>query len=367
MRSFSIFNSRFMITRSGGHGVAGPNGRAGTPLPAVLGLAAALAFAALSTPAVRAAAAAADPAPTSVVATADIPTVIVVMGVEGDQEYGNVFAAQSDAWAEIVKSVGAKGILIGGPEASTATDRERLKAALASEAKQGRGELWLVMIGHGTFDGKEAKFNLRGPDVTTADLTEWLKPFARPMAIIDTSSASAPFLNKLSGAGRVVITATRSGAEENYTRFGTHFVKALLSPDSDFDKDGQVSLLEAFLAGSANLAEFYKTEGRLASEHPLIDDNGDGLGTPPDWFRGVRAIKRAANNAAPDGPRALQLALIHSAMEKNLSPEVKAQRDALELKLAALRETKARLDEDEYYRQLEQILLQISALYPKSG
>lgn len=298
--------------------------------------------------------------------TSDIPTVIVVVGVEGDQEYGNVFAAQADAWTEIVKSTGAKGILIGGPEASTATDRERLQAALASEPKQGRGELWLVMIGHGTFDGKEAKFNLRGPDVTTADLAEWLKPFARPMAIIDTSSASAPFLNKLSGAGRVVITATRSGAEENYTRFGTHFVKALLSPDSDYDKDGQVSLLEAFLAGSANLAEFYKTEGRLASEHPLIDDNGDGLGTPPDWFRGVRAIKRAANNAAPDGPRALQLALIHSAREKNLSPEVKAQRDALELKLAALRETKARLDEDEYYRQLEQILLQIAALYPNT-
>ncbi len=342
-------------------------GRAGTPLPAVLGLAAALAFALLSAPAARAAAApvAADPAPTSVLATADTPTVIVVVGVQGDEEYGNVFAAQADAWTEIVRTVGAKGILIAGPEASTEVDRDRLKAALAAEPKQGRGELWLVLIGHGTFDGKEAKFNLRGPDLTTADLAEWLKPIARPMAIINTASSSAPFLNKLSGAGRVVITATRSGAEENYTRFGTHFVQALLAKESDFDKDGQVSLLEAFLAGSASLAEFYKTEGRLASEHPLIDDNGDGLGTAPDWFRGVRAVKRAQNNAAPDGPRALQLALIHSEAEKNLSPEVRTQRDALELKLAALRETKSRLAEDEYYRELEQILLQIAALYPK--
>jgi hypothetical protein len=284
--------------------------------------------------------------------------------VQGEEDFGNVFAAQADAWNEIIRSVNAKGVLIGGPEATTVTDRERLQAALAGEPRQGRGELWIVMIGHGTFDGKEPKFNLRGPDVTGSDLADWLKPIARPTVVVDTTSASAPFMNKLAGAGRVIIT-TRSGQEENYTRFGTHFVRALLSKHSDFDKDGQVSLLEAFLAGSASLAEFYKTEGRLASEHPLLDDNGDGLGTPPDWFRGVRAVKRAQNNAAPDGNRAMQLTLIPSPAERSLTPEVRAQRDALELKLVALRDNKSRMDEDEYYRQLEQLLLQIAALYPK--
>jgi hypothetical protein len=322
---------------------------------------------ACTVPGAFAAAAAAPAAAAPAAPAADVPTVIVVVGVQGEEEFGNVFAAQADAWMEIVRTVGAKGVLIGGPEATTATDRERFQAALAAEPRLGRGELWVVLIGHGTFDGKEPKFNLRGPDVTGSDLAEWLKPIARPTVVVDTSSASAPFMNKLAGAGRVIITATRSGAEENYTRFGTHFVKALLSPDSDFDKDGQVSLLEGFLAGSASLAEFYKTEGRLASEHPLIDDNGDGLGTPPDWFRGVRAVKRAQNNVAPDGTRAMQLSLIPSAAEKSLSPEVRAQRDALELKLVELRDNKSRMDEDAYYRQLEQLLLQIAALYPKGS
>jgi hypothetical protein len=327
-----------------------------------------LALLALANPsALPAAAASAAPTAADSAAATDTPTVIVVVGVQGDEEFGNVFAAQADAWIEIVKSVGAKAVLIGGPEATTQTDHDRLVAALLAEPRTGRGELWLVMIGHGTFDGKEPKFNLRGPDVTGSELADWLKPFARPTVVVDTTSASAPFMNKLAGAGRVIITATRSGAEENYTRFGTYFVKALVAKESDFDKDGQVSLLEGFLAGSASLAEFYKTEGRLASEHPLLDDNGDGLGTPPDWFRGVRAVKRAQNNTAPDGNRAMQLSLIPSAAEKSLSPEVRAQRDALELKLVALRDNKAKLHEDEYYRQLEEILLQIAALFPKGS
>jgi hypothetical protein len=352
-----ISHFKFQIRRGRAGSTSRPRGRCASVLqvllPALLlGFSAPFAFAA----------AAASTAPAT-----DTPTVLVVVGVQGEEEFGNVFASQADAWMEIIRSVGAKGVLIGGPDATTVTDRERLESALATEPRLGRGELWVVLIGHGTFDGKQAKFNLRGPDVTGSDLADWLKPIARPTVVVDTSSASAPFMNKLAGAGRVIITATRSGAEENYTRFGTHFVKALLSKDSDFDKDGQISLLEAFLAGSASLAEFYKTEGRLASEHPLLDDNGDGLGTPPDWFRGVRAVKRAQNNVAPDGNRAMQISLIPSAAEKSLSPEVRAQRDALELKLVELRDNKSRMDEDSYYRELEQLLLQIAALYPKGN
>ena len=137
-----------------------------------------------------------------------------------------------------------------------------------------------MVIGHGTFDGKEAKFNLRGPDLSAADLAEWLKPFRRPVAVINCASASSPFINKLSATNRVIIAATRSGYEQNYARFGEYISSAVADPQADLDKDGQTSLLEAFLMASRRVAEFYNTEGRLATEHALLDDNGDGLGTP---------------------------------------------------------------------------------------
>ncbi|MEO5959333.1 MAG: hypothetical protein ABIR80_09465, partial [Opitutaceae bacterium] len=110
-------------------------------------------------------------------------------------------------------------------------------------------------------------------------------------------------------------------------------------------------------------AEFYKTEGRLATEHALIDDNGDGLGTPSDWFRVVRATKRAKDGAAPDGPRAHQFTLVRSAAEQQLSTELRARRDKLELQIAELRDAKPKMKEEPYYRELEKLLLELAALY----
>jgi hypothetical protein len=220
-----------------------------------------------------------------------------------------------------------------------------------------------VLIGHGTFDGKEAKLNLRGPDVSATELSEWLKPFQRPIAIIDTTSSSAPFLAKLAAPKRVIVSATRSGNEQNYARFGKYLAEALPDPKSDLDKDGQISLLESFLSASHRTMEFYKTEGRLATEHAIIDDNGDGLGTPADWFRGVIATKRARDGASPDGLRAHQFHLVRSAAELQLSPEMRARRDQLEVQLSALREKKAKMNEEKYYQELEKVLLEIAALY----
>jgi hypothetical protein len=199
--------------------------------------------------------------------------------------------------------------------------------------------------------------------VTATELAEWLKPFRRPLAVVDAASSSAPFLNKLSAPGRVVVTATRSGFEQNLTRFGEYFSGALASLDADLDKDGQVSLLEAFLNASSQVREFYQSEGRLATEHALIDDNGDGLGTPAEWFRGVRAIKKADKGAGVDGTRAHQFHLILSEEERRLSPEVRQRRDALELEVVRLRERKADVPEAEYYPQLEKLLLELSRLY----
>jgi hypothetical protein len=109
--------------------------------------------------------------------------------------------------------------------------------------------------------------------------------------------------------------------------------------------------------------QFYKEAGRLATEHALLDDNGDGLGTPADWFRGVRAIKTAANGKSVDGVRAHQLNLVRSQVEQELSPDVRARRDELEKKLSELRSRKAAMKEDEYYNQLENILVETARLY----
>ncbi len=290
-------------------------------------------------------------------------TVIVVAGAPGEDEYATVFAQQVEAWKKVCAQAGAKPIVIGVEAGAATSDRDGLKLALETETKTGSDELWLVLVGHGTFNGKEAKFNLRGLDLAATDLAEWLKPFQRPLAIIATASASAPFLNKLAGKGRVVVSSTRSGNEQNYARFGKFFAEAIGAPTSDLDKDGQVSLLEAFLSGSQRTAEFYKTEGRLATEHALIDDNGDGLGTPADWFRGVRATKQAKDGATLDGTRAHQFHLVRSAAEQQLPPEARARRDALELKIAKLREGKAKMAEAKYFAELEKLLLELAAVY----
>jgi hypothetical protein len=294
---------------------------------------------------------------------ADRATVIVIAGAPGEPEFAPDIALQVTAWAKVSAQANAKHVALGTTENGSQSDHDQIKQTLEREPKTGSGELWIVLLGHGTFDGKEAKLNLRGPDVSATELTEWLKPFKRPIAIIDTTSSSAPFLAKLAAPNRVIVSATRSGNEQNYARFGKFLAEALPDPKSDLDKDGQVSLLESFLSASHRTMEFYKTEGRLATEHALIDDNGDGLGTPADWFRGVIATKRARDGAAADGPRAHQFHLVRSVAEQQLSPEARARRDALELQLSALREKKPKMNEEKYYQELEKVLLEIAALY----
>lgn len=290
--------------------------------------------------------------------------VILVAGAEGDPEFAPDFDAQIAAWTTTSGAAGASLTVVGrGTDGSGPTDRDRLRQLLAAEARDGGAELWLVLVGHGTFDGREAKLNLRGPDVAAAELAEWLKPFTRPLAVVHTTSSSAPFIGKLAAPGRVIVSATRSGNEQNYARFGKYFAEALADPRSDLDRDGQVSLLESFLSAATRTAEFYKTEGRLATEHPLIEDNGDGLGTPPDWFRGVLATKRSADGAAPDGTRAHQFHLVRSAAEQALSAEIRARRDDLEQRLAGLRARKATLAEADYLKELEGILLALAEVY----
>ncbi len=299
------------------------------------------------------------------------------MGAPGEPEFSSNFVSQVDHWMKACERGRANTICIGLAEnvavthtltavslsSPAASDHDLLQQSLAAQAAETNRPLWLVFIGHGTYDGKEARFNLRGPDLTANELRDWVRPLRRPLVFIDTTSASAPFLNALSASNRVIVTATRSGNEQNFAHFGRYFAEALTLPESDLDQDGQTSVLEAFLWASASTAEFYKSGGRLATEHALLDDNGDGLGTPADWFRGVRPVKKPEGKGVVDGTRAHQSHLVLSQAEQALPADVRARRDVIELSIARLRETKSQREEEDYYRELEKLLLQLQAAY----
>lgn len=310
-------------------------------------LAAALAFGVVS------------PAPTA----GQEQVVIVVVGAPGTEEYATQFTTWAGAWEQSCAKSNVTFLAIGLDENESLSDQARLEKMLTEQSKQDAAALWLVLIGHGTFDGRTAKFNLRGPDISVDDLAGWLKPMQRPVAIINTASSSAPFLKALSAPGRVVLTATKSGFEQNYTRFGQYLAEAIIEPEADLDKDGQTSLLEAFLTASHRVGEFYSASGRLATEHALLDDNGDTLGTPADWFRGIRPVQRASDNASLDGYRAHQLHLRYTEAEARIPSSLRAKRNQLELEVMKLRDAKAQLPEDAYFSKLEALLLEMARLY----
>lgn len=297
------------------------------------------------------------------VSTNSQPTVVLVVGAPGEEDYGQQFGQWAKTWQQVCREAEAKTFVLGLEKEGAVTDRDQLRKILEEEPKESLAELWLVLLGHGTFDSKESKFNLRGPDLSAAECAEWLQPFQRPLVVINCASSSGPFLNLLSKPDRVIITATRSGYEQNYSHFGEFMAKAISDPAADLDKDGQTSVLEAFLTASNGVAEFYKNEGRLATEHALLDDNGDGKGTPPDWFRGIRATKKAAEGASVDGLRAHQIHLLRSKQERELPATLRAQRDKLELEMAKLREIKEKIPEEDYYRQLEPLLIELARIY----
>lgn len=293
------------------------------------------------------------------------PAVVVVVGAAGEETYGKQFQVWADRWRQAAEKGGASFQLIGQSDSAAGNDRTELEKTLAIATDVHDQPLWLVLLGHGTFDGKTAKFNLRGPDVSAQELANWLNALERPLAIVNCASSSGPFLNALSGKNRVIITATRSGSEFNFARLGEFLSAALSTLEADLDKDEQVSLLEAFLAGAKGVREFYTAEARLATEHALLDDNGDQLGTPADWFRGVRPVKAAKEGAAVDGLLAARFVLVPSRLESELPATARQIRDELESELSALRQRKSQLSEDEYLRLLEPLLLKLAELYEK--
>jgi len=302
-------------------------------------------------------------------ATADQPkrnlTVILAIGAAGNDDYGKLFRKEAEAWKEASAKAGVTCQIIGlDAESKGSTDATKLREQVGKAIALKDHSLWLVLIGHGTFDGREAKFNLRGPDVMATDVAEWLKSFTGELAVINTAPSSAPFVRALSGKDRVIISATKSADEVFYTRFGEFFAQAIGGlQEADLDRDGEVSLLEAFLWSSKRVDRFFETEGRIATEHSLLDDNGDGLGTRADWFEGLRAVKSAQDGSKPDGERARQIALVLNADDAKLTEEARKQRDDWERQVRELRAQKDKMEASAYYAKLEELLRKIARLY----
>ena len=296
---------------------------------------------------------------------ADSQHVLAIVGAPGTSDCGRQFHEWAERWRLASGLAGAGFQLIGRDESGD--DRTAVEKAVKGWASVSTVEpLWIVLIGHGTHDGRTTRFNLRGPDITAVDIAGLLSASQRPIALINCTSCSAPFINAASGEGRVIITATKNAAQHQFARFGDAFSAAMITLDADLDQDGQISLLEAWAFASQRTAEFYESQGRLATEQALLDDNGDGLGVRAAAFSGVR-LQSVSDPDNPDGRLARRWHLVRSSEERKLTVEQRQQRDQLEERLEGLRRRREEYTETEYLDRLESILLPLARLYESAS
>ncbi|MES2922704.1 MAG: hypothetical protein V4819_14215 [Verrucomicrobiota bacterium] len=293
-------------------------------------------------------------------AALDERAMVIVVSEPGTVTYEQEFRRQAKAWQDLAAKAKMDVSTIGLEKISPEGARPAVEKAITALPKDG-GDLWLVWIGHGSFDGRTANFNLRGPDIDSTAVRDLLKPFTRRLVVLNLFSASNPFVTALSGKNRVIISSTRSGGERNFTRFGEKFADALTADDADLDLDGSLSLLEAAFRAAAGTRAFYEDAQRVVQEHAVIDDNGDGRGTPVENFKGLRA-EAIGKSVSPDGEIAREIHFLTSSGD-SLPAQAKQDRAKLELAIDALRKRKAELPEKEYYDQLEKLMLEMAGVY----
>ena len=202
---------------------------------------------------------------------------VIVAGLGGEPDYEQRFTADANALDRIFKSGGSAAQVntLTGSRATAAAVRE----ALANVAHETRAEddFVLILIGHGSFDSVEYKFNLRGPDLSAADIASMCDHIAaRRQLIVDATSASGGAVQALEKPGRAVIAATKSGTEKNATVFARYWVEALQDPSADGDKSESISAMEAFTYAAKKTSAFYDSQKRLATEHAVFNDAGAG-------------------------------------------------------------------------------------------
>jgi hypothetical protein len=249
--------------------------------------------------------------------------------------------------------------------------REGVEAALATLAERSGPDdrVLVVFIGHGSTRNGQARINLPGPDMTAAEISPLLDAVsASHLAVVNTASASGPWVETLARPGRTVIAATRTAGERNETRFGDYFSSAWSEDNADVDKDGGVSLLEAFTWAYRETDRFYDEADRLKTEHAVLDDDGDGRGTETPTAEAADGALAAtftlgaplagagrAGAAAGGGDAAPPPATADSVLVR-----LYAERSALEDRVAELRRQRDELDPERYEARLEELLVEIA-------
>jgi hypothetical protein len=271
-------------------------------------------------------------------AAAAEPHYLIVAGLGGESRYEERFAQQADELAEAARRTAGNADqvrLLRGDEAT----RENVRAAFAeaAAAMDAADTLIVFLIGHGTYDGEEYKLNLPGPDLTGKEIGELLAGMpARAQLVMNATSASGAVLESWTADGRTVITATRSGAERNATRFAEHWVAALSSDEADLDKNGLVTAQEAFDYAARMVADSYESDGALATEHPQIAGEG------------AQRFTVARLGARPTQTPELE--------------RMSARMADLEGELESLRLRRDEMDSEEYLNQLQALLLQLATV-----
>jgi hypothetical protein len=275
---------------------------------------------------------------------------VTASGLGGEPDYEQRFAM----WAKDLQSLLEKSPS-GKVETLNNATKAELQGALERIVKQAAAgdALVLTLIGHGTFDGLEYKFNLRGPDISGVELASVLDRFPGRQLVANLTSASGGALEVLRKPNRVVISATKSGMEKNATIFARYWVEAFRDPAADTDKNESVSALEAFRYADQKTVAYYETQKRLATEHALLEDTGksegarapspeNGQGLVASAFTVLRIGQTSAAAADPE-KRAL--------LEK---------KDQLEQQIDKLKYEKAAMPTEEYRKQLTVLLLELA-------
>jgi hypothetical protein len=278
--------------------------------------------------------------------------VVTVAGLGGEPDYEQRFTAEANHLDKLFKESG-NGTHVYTMSGGDAT-RAHLTDVLNSVAHSVKPEddFILMLIGHGTFDGVEYKFNLVGPDLSAAELAALCDHIpARRQLIVDMTSASGGAVAALERRGRAVIAATKSGTEKNATVFARYWIEALQDPTADLDKSDSISALEAFEYADRKTAEFYTTQKRLATEHAVFEDTGSGEAVrvaakqEGEMLSSYTVLRIGASQKAANDPAK------HALLEK---------KEALEQKVDELKYQKAAMDPDDYKKQLLQVLLELA-------
>jgi hypothetical protein len=295
---------------------------------------------------------------------------VIIAGIGGDEAHRDRFHEWAMAMREAAVSRhgldGSRVFYLGespelAPDAIHAKSTKENVIALLSElkGKVAPGDLlYLLLIGHGTYDNEEGRFNLPGRDLSATDFDTLLAPFSEQQVVfVNTASASGAFLAALAKPNRVLVTATKSGFERNEAQFGKYFVEAYTSDASDTDKNQRVSVLEAFEYARLAVASFYGEENLLMTEHAQLDDGDGEAGAEASGKEDTRA---GAAFLAPVA-RGEGLSAEDLASDPELARLVES-REELEGRVEALKLQKDSMPEETYLQELEKLLLELATV-----